>query len=152
MGAYLFRRILYGILVLVGVNMITFGLFFFVNSPDDMARAQLGLKRVTPAAVEKWKVERGYDKPLFVNNAVQGFAKVNETSIEQGVLNQSSEEQLQIYPQRNEASPSRYIPNFVYRGSITEPTYTYIFGLTRSRRNEISADLSNYILSHYINN
>ncbi len=79
MGAYLFRRILYGILVLVGVNMITFGLFFFVNSPDDMARAQLGLKRVTPAAVEKWKVERGYDKPLFVNNAVQGFAKVNET-------------------------------------------------------------------------
>lgn len=79
------------------------------------------------------------------------FAKVNETSIEQGVLNQSSEEQLQIYPQRNEASPSRYIPNFVYRGSITEPTYTYIFGLTRSRRNEISADLSNYILNHYIN-
>ncbi len=26
-----------------------------VNSPDDMARAQLGAKRVTPAMIEAWK-------------------------------------------------------------------------------------------------
>ena len=46
--AYLVRRILYAIPILIGVNLITFVLFFFVNSPDDMARMQLGQKRVTP--------------------------------------------------------------------------------------------------------
>jgi len=30
-----------------------------------MARMQLGGKRVTPDAIEKWKAERGYDRPLF---------------------------------------------------------------------------------------
>jgi peptide/nickel transport system permease protein len=29
---------------------------------------QLGQKRVTPEAIQKWKAERGYDKPLFYNN------------------------------------------------------------------------------------
>jgi peptide/nickel transport system permease protein len=38
-----------------------------VNTPDDMARMQLGVKRVTPEAIERWKAERGYDKPLFIN-------------------------------------------------------------------------------------
>jgi peptide/nickel transport system permease protein len=33
-----------------------------------MARMQLGQKRVTPEAIQKWKAERGYDKPLFYNN------------------------------------------------------------------------------------
>lgn len=40
---------------------------FVVNTPDDMARMQLGVKYVTPEAIEKWKVERGYDKPLLFN-------------------------------------------------------------------------------------
>jgi peptide/nickel transport system permease protein len=48
--------------------VITFALFFLVNTPDDMARMQLGQKRVTPEAIDKWKAERGYDKPLFFNN------------------------------------------------------------------------------------
>ena len=42
-----------------------------VNTPDDMARMQLGIKRVTPEAIEKWKQQRGYDKPLLVNGAAQ---------------------------------------------------------------------------------
>ena len=32
-----------------------------------MARMQLGVKRVTPEAIAKWKAERGYDKPLVYN-------------------------------------------------------------------------------------
>jgi peptide/nickel transport system permease protein len=36
-----------------------------VNTPDDMARMQLGARRVTPEAVEKWKEERGYNLPWF---------------------------------------------------------------------------------------
>ena len=79
MISFLVRRILYAIPILIGVNLITFLLFFVVNSPDDMARMQLGQKRVTEEAVAKWKQERGYDKPLLFNKAAAGGAKVTET-------------------------------------------------------------------------
>jgi ABC-type microcin C transport system permease subunit YejB len=48
MLAYVVRRVLYAIPILVGINIATFALFFLVNTPDDMARMQLGQKRVTP--------------------------------------------------------------------------------------------------------
>lgn len=35
---YVLRRFGYGILILIGVNLLTFMLFFAVNTPDDMAR------------------------------------------------------------------------------------------------------------------
>ena len=79
MLAYLIRRLLYALPILIGVNLITFALFFIVNTPDDMARMQLGVKRVTPEAIEKWKAERGYDKPLFLNSAASGLSTVTET-------------------------------------------------------------------------
>ena len=50
MLAYFFRRLLYAVPILIGVNFITFALFFVVNTPDDMARMQLGVKRVTAEA------------------------------------------------------------------------------------------------------
>ena len=76
---YLIRRVLYAIPILIGVNVITFALFFFVNTPDDMARMQLGQKRVTEEAVRKWKEERGYGRPLFVNSAAEGIGKLTDT-------------------------------------------------------------------------
>src|SRR3990167_5480396 len=79
MIAYIIRRILYAIPILIGVNLLTFALFFVVNTPDDMARMQLGIKRVTPEAIEKWKQQRGYDKPLLVNSAASGARKATET-------------------------------------------------------------------------
>lgn len=79
MLAYVVRRILYAIPILIGVNLITFALFFVVNSPDDMARMQLGVKRVTPEAIQKWKAERGYDKPLAWNDDADGLAKATDT-------------------------------------------------------------------------
>jgi peptide/nickel transport system permease protein len=79
MLGYIFRRVLYAIPILVGVNLITFALFFVVNTPDDMARMQLGAKRVTPEAIEKWKAERGYDKPLLFNAEAAGAAKLTST-------------------------------------------------------------------------
>jgi len=79
MLAYIVRRILYAIPILVGVNLITFALFFFVNTPDDVARMQLGQKRVTPEAIEKWKAERGYDKPMLYNSAAQGAGRFTDT-------------------------------------------------------------------------
>lgn len=79
MLAYIVRRLLYAIPILIGVNLITFALFFVVNTPDDMARMQLGVKRVTPEAMARWKAERGYDKPLFVNPAASGSGVFSET-------------------------------------------------------------------------
>ncbi len=61
MWNYLIRRSFYGVLVLLGVNLFTFMLFFTVNTPDDMARLNIGGKRVTQEQILKWKVERGYD-------------------------------------------------------------------------------------------
>ena len=79
MFAYIIKRLLYAIPILIGVNLITFVLFFMVNSPDDMARSQLGAKHVTPQMIEAWKVDKGYDKALFVNNKEEGLAKVTDT-------------------------------------------------------------------------
>ena len=79
MMAYIVRRLLYAVPILIGVNLITFFLFFVVNSPDDMARMHLGVKRVTPEAIESWKAERGYDKPLAWNASADGAAKATDT-------------------------------------------------------------------------
>lgn len=79
MLAYLLRRILYAVPILIGVNLLTFALFFVVNTPDDMARMQLGIKRVTPDAIEKWKQQHGYDKPLLLNSTASGTDKITDT-------------------------------------------------------------------------
>ncbi len=79
MLAYILRRLLYAVPILLGVNLLTFALFFVVNTPDDMARMQLGVKRVTPEAIAHWKAERGYDKPLFVNSSAKGLSTVTDT-------------------------------------------------------------------------
>ncbi|MDD3352880.1 ABC transporter permease [Zoogloea sp.] len=79
MLAYIVRRLLYAPLILFGVNLLTFALFFVVNTPDDMARMQLGAKRVTPEAIERWKLERGYDKPLFFNAGAEGGERLSRT-------------------------------------------------------------------------
>ena len=76
---YVIRRCFYGLLVLLGVNLVTFMLFFTVNTPDDMARLNIGGKRVTQEQILKWKVERGYDKPLYWNGAAEGTHKATDT-------------------------------------------------------------------------
>ncbi|HPO20677.1 MAG TPA: ABC transporter permease [Rubrivivax sp.] len=79
MARYIAARTMYGVLVLLGVNLLTFLLFFTVNTPDDMARMNLGGKRVSQQVVDKWKAERGYDKPLYYDAARQGSARFTDT-------------------------------------------------------------------------
>jgi len=76
---YILRRCLYAIPLLMGVNILTFILFFVVNSPDDMARMQLGQKHVTEQAVQNWKHQHGYDLPLLWNQQAEASDKVTET-------------------------------------------------------------------------
>ena len=79
MLAYILRRTLYAIPILIGVNILTFALFFVVNTPDDMARMHLGMKHVTPEAIIRWKSDRGYDRPLFWNSDAAAAKKATDT-------------------------------------------------------------------------
>ena len=76
---YLIRRLLYALPILFGVNLLTFLLFFIVNTPDDMARMHLGTKHVSAAAIAHWKTAHGYDKPLFYQPAAYGSGKLTDT-------------------------------------------------------------------------
>jgi peptide/nickel transport system permease protein len=76
---YIIRRVLAALPVLIGVNLLTFSLFFIVNTPDDMARAHLGYKYINQQAVDTWKKEHGYDKPLFYNPSGAGLDKYTDT-------------------------------------------------------------------------
>ena len=79
MMGYIVRRICYGFLILLGVNALTFALFFAVNTPDDMARLAIGGRYVTADAIERWKEQHGYDLPLVYNDAAPGIEKVTQT-------------------------------------------------------------------------
>ena len=68
MFAYLVRRLLYAIPILLGVILITFVLSFLVQSPQTRAKVVLG-QRATPQAVAEWLHNRGYNKPRFFNTA-----------------------------------------------------------------------------------
>jgi peptide/nickel transport system permease protein len=77
--AYILRRLLYSLPILIGVNALTFALFFTINTPDDMARMYLGQKRVNQEQIEIWKHQRGYDKALLYNIDAQGWAQLTDT-------------------------------------------------------------------------
>ena len=64
---YLIRRLLYAVPILLGINVLTFVLFFMVNSPDDIARMHLGNKHIEQESIDDWKASHGYDYPLFYN-------------------------------------------------------------------------------------
>ncbi len=79
MTQYIIRRLLYSLPLLMGVNILTFVLFFVVNSPGDMARMQLGQKHVTEQSIANWKQQHGYDVPLLWNSDAQGEKKITDT-------------------------------------------------------------------------
>jgi len=64
MGAFVIRRLVYGAGIVLGVLFLLFLLFFTVTAPDDIARKALGDK-APPEAIEIWKANHGYDRPLW---------------------------------------------------------------------------------------
>lgn len=76
---YILRRLLYAVPILIGINLLTFMLFFMVNSPDDMARMHLGEKYVKQAEIDRWKQTHDYNKPLFINTQKEGFQRISDT-------------------------------------------------------------------------
>jgi len=79
MAAYLLRRLLYAVPILVGIVLITFVLFFVVNPPEAMARRILGDKADSPEAVATWLREHNYHLPLFFNPAEKGLGRLTNT-------------------------------------------------------------------------
>ncbi|MBT5229243.1 MAG: ABC transporter permease [Methylococcales bacterium] len=79
MTTYILRRIFYAIPILIGVNLLTFTLFFVVNSADDIARMHLGNKHVKQTDIESWKASHGYDKPLLFNQNAAGINSITDT-------------------------------------------------------------------------
>ena len=79
MLAYIIRRCLYAIPIIIGVNLITFMLFFVVNSPDNMAHKILGEKNITPEDVENWKRDHGYHLPRLINTKESGLGVFTQT-------------------------------------------------------------------------
>jgi len=63
---YVIRRILYAIPTLIGVLVLTFFLFFGVRPAETIARQNLGQKNPTPAQVQQWLKDHGYDQPKSV--------------------------------------------------------------------------------------
>jgi len=68
MTAYIMRRLIYGAMVLVAVNVLLFLLFFVVNPPEIMAEQHLSEKHATPENIQRWLEEHGYDLPRFHNS------------------------------------------------------------------------------------
>jgi peptide/nickel transport system permease protein len=79
MLVYVIRRVLYAVPILIGVNLITFMLFFMVNTPDDIARMHLGQKHVSQISIDRWKTQHHYDNPLFYNAKDPGIAGITQT-------------------------------------------------------------------------
>jgi peptide/nickel transport system permease protein len=68
MATYLVRRLLYAIPILLGVILITFLLFYVVQSPEERAVNALGPK-TSEAVRQQWIENRGYNRPLYVQFA-----------------------------------------------------------------------------------
>ncbi len=141
MLSYVIRRLLYAVPILIGVNLLTFALFFVVNSPDDMAVKMLGEKNVTPEAIRLWKEERGYDLPLFFNPSEKGLSRLTRTIFYQKGLSlmwfdfgRSDRNNIDIgYEIRRRMWPSLAItvPTFVL-GLMVNITIALIFAYMRA--------------------
>ena len=63
MGAYLLRRLIQSVLILLGVSLITFGLLYIL--PADPVR-QIAGRSATPEVVENIRRQLGLDQPVWV--------------------------------------------------------------------------------------
>ena len=147
MWHYLLKRLLYAVPILIGVNLITFLLFFTVNTPDDMARVQLGAKQVTPQMIAAWKADHGYDKPLFLNGEASGLQAVTETLFFQQSLklftfdfgrSDSGREIAEDIQQRMWPSLAIALPTFLI-GLVTNISFALLLVLFRHSKLDLMA-------------
>lgn len=66
MTAWLVRRLLWGLVTLLGVLGFLFVLFFATAEPEDIAKRALG-EKAPPEAIARWIANHGYDRPRVWN-------------------------------------------------------------------------------------
>src|SRR5690606_40959728 len=64
--AWLVRRLLWGLVTLLGVLGFLFVLFFATAEPEDIAKRALG-EKAPPEAIARWIANHGYDRPRVWN-------------------------------------------------------------------------------------
>lgn len=64
MLAFIVRRLMYGVLVVLGVLLLLFLIFFNTATPEQIARRTLG-EKAQAAEIELWIAKKGYDRPLW---------------------------------------------------------------------------------------
>ena len=65
MLAYIARRTAYGFVVILGVLLLLFVLFFLYANPLDVARRAVG-EKAPPEVLQQWIANHGYDRPWHV--------------------------------------------------------------------------------------
>ncbi len=84
---YIIRRSLYAIPIIIGINLLVFFLFFFVYSPDKIAKRHLGQKAHSQEQIEDWKREHNYHLPLIYHNGYDSITFIeNRIDSRNGVL------------------------------------------------------------------
>ncbi len=78
MKTYIIKRLLYAIPVIFGVMLITFILFFYLTTPETIARQILGDK-AKKEVIAAWIHSKGLDNPYFFNKEAPGIRKVTDT-------------------------------------------------------------------------
>jgi peptide/nickel transport system permease protein len=78
MTSYILRRILLAVPTLIGVLVLLFILFFWIASPEKIARRVLG-EKARADSVQEWIKKKGYDKPRFYNEQAQGIHRLTDT-------------------------------------------------------------------------
>ena len=82
MIVYSFKRIISMLPIILVVNLLTFILFFSINSPDDLAKMQLVMGHVDQAAIDSWKETNGWSNyPIYFNEKASGLSKITETLV-----------------------------------------------------------------------
>lgn len=112
MSRYLLRRLLYSVLILLGVTLITFVLFYVVQSPRSIAKRNLG-KNPSEQQITQWLKEHNYDKPkheLFTKHVSELF------TFQFGKTDQTNEDIWQRI--RMGAGPSFQVASVIFFGAV----------------------------------
>ena len=133
MISYILRRILNAIPILIAINILTFLLFFFVNTPDDIAYLSIGEKNAKPQNVCKFKRERNYHLPKLLNTLDTIYYFSSEKTIKSDIkkslstynFNKFNIDEESIERAKNSLSPNSII--IIDQSDISEPNTHLLF-------------------------
>jgi peptide/nickel transport system permease protein len=123
---YLLRRLGYAVLILLGVAVLTFVLFYKVQSKQSIARRNLG-KNPTPQQIQLWLDQHGYNQPehvLLLRNIKELF------TLQFGRSDQNNEEISKRIQQG--AGPSAAVASVIFIGSLIG-SITFALGMAYFR-------------------